>query len=91
MHPLPERNQRKVNRTEIVTALQDVFEQVLGRDVLLSEDTTAEDVEGWDSLAHITLILSVEQRFGVTFTGAEIADAASVKSLIDLIEKKAAA
>jgi len=77
-----------VTREEILAGLGDVFCQVLGREVDLAEETTPAEVEGWDSLAHVTLILATEKRFGVKFTGAEIANAAGIGALIALIEKK---
>ena len=58
------------------TLLQDVTKVV--RDVFaddeitLSETTTAEDVEGWDSLMHLNLIIAIEKRFKVKFSTAEI-------------------
>ncbi|RJK97865.1 acyl carrier protein [Vallicoccus soli] len=53
--------------------LQQVFRDVLGDQGLeLSEGTTARDVEGWDSLAHINLMVSVEGEFGVSFTSAQL-------------------
>jgi acyl carrier protein len=46
---------------------------------------TAEDVVGWDSAAHVNLILAIEMRFGITFRTSEIDDIRTVGELIDAI------
>ena len=52
--------------------LEDVFRQVLDDDdIELQDQTTAADVEGWDSLAHITLMFTIENEFGVQFNAEE--------------------
>jgi acyl carrier protein len=48
--------------------------------------TTAEDVDGWDSLAHARLILALEERFGVEFPAARLFDLKNIGELIELIE-----
>jgi acyl-CoA synthetase (AMP-forming)/AMP-acid ligase II/acyl carrier protein len=50
-------------------------------------ETTADDVEGWDSLAHASLILKVEQTFGIRFDDGEIFKLANVGQLIDRVEQ----
>ena len=47
--------------------MEGVFEEVLGRHVDLHDETTSADVEGWDSVVHVMLILASERRFGVRF------------------------
>jgi acyl carrier protein len=73
---------------EILEALSGVFEEVLGRPVSLGEETTGADVEGWDSVTHVMLILASERRFGVRFESSEIANAANVGEFVSLIESK---
>ena len=54
--------------------LQDLFRRVFDQDDLtITESTTAAEVDGWDSMAHINLIIAVEKQFGIKFTGSEIA------------------
>jgi acyl carrier protein len=77
-----------LSRDEIFEALSGVFEQVLGRPVELREQTTGADVDGWDSVAHVMLILASEREFGVRFESSEIANAANVGEFVSLIESK---
>jgi acyl carrier protein len=54
--------------------LQDVFRRVFDDDeIVLQDSTTADDIDGWDSMMHINLIIAIEKRFGVKFAAAEIA------------------
>jgi acyl carrier protein len=73
--------------------VQEVFRGVFGDDQLqLSEATTADGVEGWDSLAHLNLIVALEKRFGVKFATAEISrlknDGSNVGTLFELLLRK---
>jgi acyl carrier protein len=77
-----------LTRDEIFQELSGVFEEVLGRPVALREETTGADVDGWDSVAHLMLILASERTFDVRFEGAEIANAANVGQFVSLIEAK---
>ncbi len=53
---------------------------------LLSENTTADDVEGWDSLAHATFIIHLEKEFGVEFDLQEMLEIDTLGSLSRLVE-----
>ncbi|HYZ19914.1 MAG TPA: acyl carrier protein [Gaiellaceae bacterium] len=79
-----------MKRDEIMTRLENVFEQVLGRRVDLRDETTAADVDGWDSIAHVLLVLASEKEFDVRFESSEIANAANVGEFVDLVEVKTA-
>lgn len=73
--------------------LQDLFRNVFGDDSLeLTPQTTATDVDGWDSLNHLNLIVAIEKRFGIKFATAEISrmknDGENVGSLTDLVRSK---
>lgn len=53
--------------------LQDLMREQFDDDTLeVSDATTAADVPGWDSLAHVNLIIAVEKAFGIKFAAAEI-------------------
>ena len=69
--------------------LQKVFREVFFDDsIVITESTTADDIEEWDSLSHITLIQMIESRFNITFTTEEILGAKNVGEFIGYIEKK---
>lgn len=54
--------------------------------IVINLQTTAEDVDGWDSLAHARLILALEERFGVEFPAARLFDLKNIGELVELIE-----
>jgi acyl carrier protein len=74
--------------SDILTRLNSIFQDVFNDDELVVTDrTTAQDVEGWDSLMHVTLLVNVEKAFGLRFTSSEIASLKNVGELVDLIER----
>ena len=81
-------NANLLSTDETLQRLAGVFEEVLGRPVELRDDLTAGDVDGWDSVAHVMLVLATEQRFGIRFESSEIANAANVGEFVELIESK---
>jgi acyl carrier protein len=69
-----------------------VFRDVFDDDELeIDRDTTAQDVEGWDSLMHVTLLVNVEKAFGIKFSSSEVASMKDVGQLVDLIDARLAA
>ncbi len=81
------------NHEEIQCELKKVFRRVFDDDELLIADaTTAAEISGWDSIAHLNLIIAIEKRFGVSFTGADLASmrgpGQTVGHLIGLIAAK---
>jgi acyl carrier protein len=76
-----------VETYEKLTAIfRDVFDE---DDLSLTPETTADDVDGWDSLTHIRLVLAVSKAFGVKFSASEIGNLKNVGEFAALIEKKA--
>lgn len=74
---------------DILDRLNEVFQQVFDDDELeVGPQTSAQDVEGWDSLMHVTLIVNVEKAFGVTFSSSEVAALQNVGDLIALIDAR---
>jgi acyl carrier protein len=73
---------------EIQTVMQDLFDDFDGT---ITEATTAENVEQWDSLANVQLMVRLEQKLKLRFTAAEIAGLANVGELVSLINKKTSA
>jgi acyl carrier protein len=75
--------------TVIIDRLQPVFRDVFDDESLvLSSEMTAKDVDGWDSLTHVQLIVAVESEFDIEFQTAEISELKNVGDFINLIQKK---
>ena len=78
-----------MERTDIFDKLNDIFVDVLDLDeVELTDATTADDIEEWDSLSHVQLVVAIEKAFGVKFTALEIMKWKNVGELVDSIAQK---
>lgn len=78
-----------MDRIDILKRVVDIFREELEQeDLELTDETTAEDVEGWDSLSHVQLVAALEEAFGIEFKSREILSWDNVGDLIDSIEKK---
>jgi acyl carrier protein len=80
-----------MTEAETYDALNAVFRQVLEDDSIeLTPTTTAEDVEDWDSMNHIFIVVELEKRFGVKFQAAEMEELKNVGELAALVQQKVA-
>jgi acyl carrier protein len=78
-----------MTKDEIIDELTKLWRRELDEDdITLTADTTARDVEGWDSLTNIQLIVATEKKFKVRFGAAEITAFANVGDLADAVLKK---
>jgi len=78
-----------MERSEILEKVNDVFIDTLdNEDIVLTYETTANDVDDWDSLNHIQLVVAIEKQFKIRFTSQEIQSWNSVGEMIDTIVKK---
>lgn len=78
-----------MNRADIYEKLNDVFREVFDDDdITVNDATTAADIEDWDSLEHINLVVAVEKKFGVKFNMGEVNDFQNVGEMVDTIIKK---
>jgi acyl carrier protein len=76
----------------IVEPLTDIFREVFDDDdITLSPEMTADDVDGWDSLSHVNLIVTIETRLHIKFTQKELLTFKNVGDLSDSINTKLAA
>jgi acyl carrier protein len=76
---------------EILAKVQEVFRDVLdNEDIVLTSETTADDVEDWNSLNHMQLVVAIEKMFKISFTLNEILGWGDVGSMVECIGKKAA-
>ena len=74
---------------EIYKRLNEVFRDVFDDDSIeVNENTTANDIEDWDSLNHITLIDAVESEFGVHFTMGEVSGMKNVGEMAQIIKER---
>lgn len=78
-----------MEREQVLNQLQEIFRDTLDeQDIVLNFDTTANDVEGWDSLTHIHLVVSIEKHFKLRFTSKEIQGWKNIGELSDGIIAK---
>jgi acyl carrier protein len=78
-----------MSRDEILLAVTKVFREVLDNDdLVIGETTTAGDVEEWDSLTHIQLVVAVEKRFRIRFGSRDIQGWATIGEMLDSIVAK---
>jgi acyl carrier protein len=78
-----------MERNEILSRVQEVFREELELDDLeLTDETTADDVEEWDSLSHVQLVVALEKAFAVKFSSREILSWDNVGDLVSCIQKK---
>lgn len=77
-----------MERQVIFEKLNEVFEDVLDLDETpnLADETSANDIEEWDSLSHVQLVVAVEKAFKVKFTSAEIMKWQNVGQMVDSIQ-----
>ena len=74
---------------EIISQYQEIFKDVLDNDdVVLKYETTAADVEDWDSLSHIQIVVAIEKHFKIKFTTAEIREFKNVGEMCEATLKK---
>jgi len=80
-----------MDKSGIYRRLTAIFRDVFDDETLeLKPELTADDVDEWDSLSHLRLVLSVEQAFKVKFSAAEVGKLKNVGELVDLIAARAA-
>ena len=80
-----------MDRNTIYRQLEDIFMDVFDLDeVILDDSTTADDIEEWDSLSHVQMVVAVEKHFDIKFTSLEIMSWSNVGQLVDTIEKRLA-
>lgn len=78
-----------MERNEILAKVEEIFRDVLAnQSIVLSEETTAEDIEEWTSLTHVQLISEMEKDLNIKFSLREMMSWQSVGEIISSIEKK---
>jgi len=78
-----------MERNEVLKQVNHVFNKVMDNESIVLDDlTTAADVEEWDSLAHIRLVVAIENKFKTHFSSKEIQSWENVGEMIDCIYGK---
>lgn len=73
---------------EIYERLNKVFADVFDEDITVTHETTAADIEDWDSLTHITLISAIEDEFRMKFSMKEVVGMNNVGELADIVASR---
>ncbi len=77
-----------MDHNAILSQLQEIFRDVLDNDsIVLTDATTAKDIEEWDSLAHVQLVVAIQNAFGKKFLSKEMMEWQSVNDIIRSIGK----
>lgn len=80
-----------MQKQQIFQQLSEIFAGIFDdENIHLTPETTASDVEGWDSFNHINLIVAIESRFGIKFKTAELDSLHNVGELVDAIGRRTA-
>ena len=79
-----------MDRGKITEMLNEVFRDVFdNEDIAITDSTTADDIEEWDSLEHISLISAVEKTFKMRFSMKEVSGMKNVGEMIDILCERA--
>jgi len=77
-----------MTQEEILLKIQDIFRKVFMDDSLvITEETNADDIDKWDSLNHINLVMAIEKEFNIKFALGELQELENVGDMIKLMIK----
>lgn len=78
-----------MEKEQILSEVQNIFREILDQEnLVLKPETTAAEVEDWDSLSHIQLVVAIEKHFKIRFTSKEIQSWKNVDEMISSIQDK---
>jgi len=77
-----------MTETEVLSRLQEIFDDVFLDEIIVTRDLSAKDVEEWDSLLHISIVVIVEEQFGIKFRVGEVESTRNVGDFVDLIMRR---
>ena len=77
-----------MTREDIFARLTDIFRNVFDDDeIVLTDSTTADDIEDWDRLEQINLLVAIEKRFNIKFQLADVSHLENVGAMVDLVAR----
>ena len=77
-----------MERSKMIADITDIFRDVLDDDsVVVTADTKAADIDDWDSLTHIELVIGIEKHFKIRFNATEINNWANVGEMCNAIDQ----
>ena len=78
-----------MDKTQILADVQEIFRDVLdNEDIVITLETVADDIEEWDSLSHIQLVVAIEKHFKIKFVSKELMEWKTVGDMVDCISSK---
>lgn len=78
-----------MTKEQILVDVQEIFRDVFDEeDLVIKDETNADDIEDWDSLAQVRLTVAIEKKFGIKFDFGELTALHNVGEMLDLIGKK---
>ena len=79
-----------MSKEDIYSKLDEVFQDVFDDETIhVKPETTSEDIEDWDSLEHINLVVAIETKFGMKFNMKEVTSMKNVGEMVDIIIERA--
>jgi acyl carrier protein len=74
---------------KVLKKVEEIFRDIFDdEDIIITEETTADDIEDWDSLAYINIIVALKEEFGIDFSMEEVSKYKSVGELVKAIKNK---
>ena len=78
-----------MSRSKIYDKLTEIFRDFFDDvNIVINDETTSDDIEDWDSLEHINLIVAIEQEFGMKFSMGEVTGMKNVGAMVDIIQER---
>ncbi|MDA7770402.1 acyl carrier protein [Candidatus Pelagibacter sp.] len=78
---------KNVNKTYIINEINEIINKIIkNKDILLTEKTKAIDIDGYDSLIHIKLIVSIEKKFKIRFNTSDINNFRNFSDIIKIVQ-----
>lgn len=78
----------QITKEEVLSRLQVIFDEIFLDDVTVTPELSAHDVEEWDSLLHISLVVTIEEKFNIKFRVGEVETTNNVGEFADLIVER---